>query len=94
MSLWIESPELIDAQSGQILLRFSDSNWSLDHARWLDNETVELSLRKYPGDHHPSSFNVIIDCRQKQASLMDKLIDIEALEPALAALVARGKHRR
>jgi len=90
MSLWIESPELIDTRSGQSLLRFYDSNWSLDHAQWLDDSTVELSLRKYPGNHTPSSLEVVLDCRRKTASLLGApAVAVSELESAMDALLTR-----
>ena len=50
MSLWVESPKLIDTQSGQDVFSFKDANWSLDGADWLDADRVKIFLRKYPGD--------------------------------------------
>jgi hypothetical protein len=90
MSLWIESPELVDIQSGQCLWRPNDSNWSLNDAEWLNDTTVQVSLRKYPGNHHPSSLQAIIDCRQMTASLMAApAIPLNKLESALESSLTR-----
>lgn len=32
MSLWVETPELVDTQTGRTLLGFRNTNWSLDEA--------------------------------------------------------------
>ena len=56
MSLWIESPTLSERDSGEQLLAFTDQNWSLDSADWLDEAVVVLNLRKYPGNHRPPSY--------------------------------------
>jgi hypothetical protein len=90
MSLWIECPDLIEAGSGQSLFRFGDSNWSLDHAEWLDYTTAELKLRKYPGNHSPSSLTATIDCVQQTASLMGApAIPLRELESAMDAALSR-----
>ena len=54
MSLWIETPSVLDKATGELLLSFKDSHWSLDAARWVSDSTVELTLRKYPGNHLPA----------------------------------------
>ena len=61
MSLWIESPELIDTRLGQGLFRFKDVHWPPAHAQWLDDAAVQIALRKYPGDHHRSSFHINVN---------------------------------
>ena len=40
MSLWIETPLLCERRSGQRLLVFKDSNWSLNSAEWLSDSVV------------------------------------------------------
>ncbi len=62
MSLWVESPVLIDRVTGTDLLRFKDINWSLDKATWLEDSKVRLLMRKYPGDHTPPDIEVFVDC--------------------------------
>ena len=48
---------------------FSDANWSLVSASWLDNHNVQLILRKYPGDQIPGAVDVQIDCSAKTAKV-------------------------
>lgn len=88
MSLWIETPTLLDKTTGQMLLSFKDTNWSLDAARWLSDSTVELTLRKYPGNHLPVNVTATIDCANRTAKLGPKeiqsLAEVESgLENAL-----------
>ena len=68
MSLWVETPRLVATQDGQGVFDLLGTNWSLDSAHWHDDERVRLSLRRYPGDHHPPAFEVEIDCPTKQAT--------------------------
>jgi hypothetical protein len=90
MSLWVETPQLMDTVSGQSLLAFENANWSLDEAQWLDEERVRLYLRCYPGDHSPSSFEVMIDCQQKQARLRDgEPVPLRDLEKVLEETLCR-----
>ena len=88
MSLWIETPTLRDKATGEILLSFKDSNWSLDAARWLSDSVVELTLRKYPGSHLPVHVVATVDCAHRNAKVgpveVESLADLEsALEGAL-----------
>lgn len=69
MSHWIECPSLVDTRNGETLLRFCDSNWSMDRARWQGDAVVAMNLRKYPGDHRPASFEVVIDCAARTATV-------------------------
>jgi hypothetical protein len=62
MSHWIETPTISDSFTGKEVLRFEDPNWSLDSAQWLSDSTVVLTLRKYPGNHHPTSLAATVDC--------------------------------
>ena len=82
MSLWIETPAVLDKTTGETLLKFKDSNWSLDAARWLSDSIVELTLRKYPGNHLPVNVIVTLDCANRTASIGEKevllLVDVES----------------
>jgi hypothetical protein len=69
MSLWVESPEICNAGTGETLLQFVSEMWSLDKANWKTNELVELTMRKYPGNHTPAQLTVVVDCRNKVAAL-------------------------
>jgi hypothetical protein len=85
MSLWIEWPTLVNANSGQILLRFSDSLWSLDVAEWLSDSLVRMTLRHYPGKHVPPQFEVVADCVSLTATIQGGAeIPFAEVESALA----------
>jgi hypothetical protein len=75
MSLWIESPTLSERDSGELLLAFTDQNWSLDSADWLDEAVVVLNLRKYPGNHRPPQVIAKIDCAARTAEVDGRRID-------------------
>lgn len=91
MSHTIQTPRLLERESGRSLFDFSTSLWSLDNARWLDEVQVQLSLRRYPGDHSPSVFEVLIDCERKFASLDGQSIALSELEKYLEAWYLRAK---
>jgi hypothetical protein len=38
MSLWVQTPEIIDRQSQEIILAFRDDRWSLEKSAWIDNK--------------------------------------------------------
>jgi hypothetical protein len=82
MSLWIETPSLLDKTTGETLLSFKDGNWSLDAARWLSDSVVELTLRKYPGNHLPVQVVAMVDCAKREAKIgemeLRSLAEVEA----------------
>lgn len=88
MSLWVETPNLYDMMTNEDLLTFRNSNWSLDQAFWQAGNLVTMTMRKYPGDHTPSSVEVTVDCLARTATVAGKpamsLTDVEsALESAI-----------
>ena len=92
MSHWIESFTLVETALGSLVFRIHDSNWSLDKAQWLDESRVRMELRKYPGDHTPASFQVLIDCEAKRAEVMGKpAIPLQNLEQALEKLYRESR---
>ncbi|HEY4375114.1 MAG TPA: hypothetical protein VGN52_24545 [Burkholderiales bacterium] len=94
MSHWVESPILSDAQSGEVLLRFANSLWSLNTTQWQDDAVVRLSLRKYPGDHTPSSFEAVIDCAARKATVQGAAVEgLTQVEAALERLYEAGRRR-
>ena len=83
-SHWVESPTLLEKSTGTMLLTFGDRNWSLDEARWLDDSTVALTLRKYPGNHTPADVVVTVDCAGRSAKIGEtELKARNEVEPAL-----------
>lgn len=49
MSHWIEKPYLVQASDNEVLFSLEGDPWSASDVRWIDNTTVEMYLRKYPG---------------------------------------------
>ncbi len=49
MSHWIDQPYLIRVADDVCLFMLNADSWSAWTVRWLDNSTVELFMRKYPG---------------------------------------------
>ena len=92
MSHWIESFTLVELASGASVLRLRDSNWSLDTAEWLSESEVRMQLRKYPGNHTPSSFEVRVNCEAQTAQVNGGLpMSLNKVEPALNRLYASAK---
>ena len=91
-SHWIESFTLVEATTGSTVLALQDSAWSLDHAKWIGDAVVKMQLRKYPGDHRPSSFEMKIDCDARMAELASgPPVCLERLERALEARYLNAK---
>ena len=85
MSLWIDSPSLVEVASNTAVFAFKDSNWSLDTAVWISDDVVEWRLRKYPGNHLPVDFEVQIDCARASARIDERELPLVHLERALNA---------
>ena len=49
MSHWIDQPYLIRVGDNVCLFRLNEDGWSAWVVRWLDDSTVALVMRKYPG---------------------------------------------
>ena len=49
MSHWIDQPYLFRVRDDVCLFDLTDDGWSAWTVRWLDDSTVELFMRKYPG---------------------------------------------
>lgn len=62
MSHEIDTPSVVDGETGAIIFEFRSTSWSLDLAHWVTDSVVELTLRKYPGDHLPPDLLATIDC--------------------------------
>ncbi|HWV32446.1 MAG TPA: hypothetical protein VN038_22450 [Dyadobacter sp.] len=48
MSHWITEPTIIKVATNQMIFDMP-STWSCDEAKWIDDNTVELKTRLYPG---------------------------------------------
>lgn len=91
MSLWVEPPVLVDTQSGRTLIRFSDPNWSLDSAAWESESVVRMKMRKFPGNHIPPQFDVVVDCASHSIRVESQAPrEIAKIELALEEAHARG----
>jgi len=53
MSHWVDQPSLIRVRDNFCLFALDTDDWSAWEVSWLDDSTVALVLRKYPG---------LIDC--------------------------------
>lgn len=94
MSHWIETAELIETRTEEALFGFADSNWSLDNAVWEGPTVVRMTVRKYPGNHLPPDFTVVLDCETKAVSVDGVAIAKPHLvESYLDELVRKGRQR-
>ncbi|GAB3551863.1 hypothetical protein GCM10027577_32990 [Spirosoma fluminis] len=49
MSHWIDQPYLMRVGDGACLFALDGAPWSASDVNWLDETTVRMNLRKYPG---------------------------------------------
>jgi hypothetical protein len=83
-SHWVESPSIIDTATGANLLHVTCNLWSLDRSVWLSPTRVQLTLRKYPGNHRPGQIMVTIDCSAQTATLESAdIVTLDKLEAVL-----------
>jgi len=88
MSHWIETPTLTDSTTGERLLTFTDSHWSLDQATWTDDSHVVLVMRKYPGNHKPVDVTAHVDCLARTASVGTRQVNsLHELERAMDSAI-------
>jgi hypothetical protein len=88
-SLWIETPEIRDATTDEVLLRFNDERWSLNRSDWESDTRVRVALRKFPGSHTPWEIVATVDCERRIASVgLDTEVALEALESVLERQIA------
>ena len=86
-------PTLEDAATTEVLLKL-DRAWSMDDSKWVGNAVVELTLRKYPGNHSPADLVATIDCVTRMARIGSgdtiPLAELEAnLDAALTWIYAK-----
>lgn len=81
MSLWVYRPEIIDAETQTLVLKFVDPNWSMDFAKWESETVVRLGLRKFPGDR--DGITVQINCEARCGAIGDSRFSLTELEKAL-----------
>lgn len=86
-TLWVCSPRIVDTWQGRCVFQFEDARWSADQSVWLNPTTVELKLRKFPGDRTGQGVRVVIDCAGLVARMGDGgEFELSALEAALDAI--------
>ncbi|KAE9642303.1 hypothetical protein EJA70_19515 [Pseudomonas sp. PB103] len=61
MSHWLYAPKVVDQQRQQVLLDLSDSLWDLIATADETPDSIELMLRKYPGDRGSVMVSVGLD---------------------------------
>ena len=84
---WVCSPRIVDTWQGSRVFQFEDVRWSADQSVWLNPTTVELKLRKFPGDKTGRGVSVVIDCAGLVARLGDgSVVELSVLEAALDAI--------
>ncbi|MDR0192156.1 hypothetical protein P0D91_10100 [Pseudomonas sp. CBSPBW29] len=84
---WVCSPRIVDTGQGSCVFQFEDVRWSADQSVWLNPTTVELKLRKFPGDKTGRGVSVVIDCAGLVARLGDgSVVELSVLEAALDAI--------
>lgn len=66
---WVDTPTVTDKQTGEVVLTFTDTMWSLDEAKWQGDSAVVFEMRKYPGNHEPRGLVITLDCDARQARI-------------------------
>lgn len=85
---WVFPPQIIDAQTGNVVFGFEDHLWSADRSTWLSPTRVELKLRKYPGHRGRLGLTVIIECAERTAEYGDgEHIELARLESTLEGML-------
>jgi hypothetical protein len=82
---WVQTPSIVDRQTGEILLTFQNTHWSLDERSWLGESQACFHVRKYPGNHQPGEIVVTLDCAARVATFADQRCAFAELEPRLDA---------
>jgi hypothetical protein len=70
---WLQTPTIVDRESGDALFGFRDTHWSVDERNWSGDSTVCFHLRKYPGNHDPGELVVAFDCTTRMADFVRRL---------------------
>lgn len=81
MSLWVYPPEIVDAETQDLVLKFVNPNWSMDSAKWESETIVRLGLRKYPSDRN--GISVRVDCASRCGEVGDSRFPLSEFEEAL-----------
>ncbi|WP_296233172.1 hypothetical protein [Pseudomonas sp. UBA4617] len=68
-SQWVYVPSLLDTHTQAVIFAFASPHWSMDQATWRSDATVHFVLRKFPGDHHPATLELLVNCANKTAAV-------------------------
>jgi len=96
---WVFTPDIVDQQTGETVFAFASTNWSMDGNQWRGDSVLELTLRKYPGNHRPADVSAIIDCEARTGAVGEgpagPLDDLEArLDQALTWIYADPEEKK
>jgi hypothetical protein len=84
MSHEMFTPSIVATESGEELLGFANSNWSLDEHQWKGDTIVRMVMRKYPGNHRPVDLDFTVDLVAMTATLTNgETAPLERLEALL-----------
>jgi hypothetical protein len=81
MSHWLYAPKVVDQQRQQVLLDLSDSLWDLIATADETSDSIELMLRKYPGDR--GSVMLSVDLDSGELRIGERRVDAGQLLAAL-----------
>lgn len=82
---WVQTPTVVDRQSGETLLAFGDTRWSVDEREWLGDSVARFHMRKYPGNHDPGELVLTLDCAARTAALGTARVPFAELEQRMDA---------
>lgn len=80
MSHWIDQPFLIRVSDNVCLFTLNTDVWSAWKVNWLDESTVELFVRKYPGQ---IACTVMLNVSTNQAKAMSQSDTFSSTFPAV-----------
>ncbi|MFJ2386462.1 hypothetical protein [Pseudomonas koreensis] len=81
MSHWLYAPRVVDQQSGRVLLDLSDSQWDLIATADESASSIDLLLRKYPGDRPAVTLHISLE--DWQLSIAGRPVEASTLASAL-----------
>jgi len=93
MSHELRTPAVIATATGEAVIAFSDSAWSLDEHQWRGDSVLRLVLRKYPGNHLPTTLDCTADLAARTVVFTDGArVPLSEFEGALNARLTWVEH--
>ena len=84
-SHWVLIPTIEEIATAEVLLKL-DRGWSMDASTWVSDSVVELTLRKYPGNHSPADVVATVDCAARTGKVgQGEAVPLAELETNLNA---------